>query len=80
MISMQNHGNRDSTEACYTAGVDPTDIWQAAQVLISQHGQKAESVAADHFVQFQKIGDEDNAAIWTAIMIAIRQLTEPPPQ
>ncbi len=78
MISIRNQGNRASTEACYTAGVDPTDIWQAAQVLISQHGRKAESVAADHFVQFQKIGDEDNAAIWTAIMIAIRQLMEPP--
>ncbi|MDE2265297.1 MAG: hypothetical protein KGL29_05305 [Alphaproteobacteria bacterium] len=57
--------------------MNPIDIWQAAQVLINQHGEKAESVAADNFVQFQKIGDADSAAIWTAIMIAIHQLAKP---
>ncbi|MBU6298734.1 MAG: hypothetical protein KGJ79_02210 [Alphaproteobacteria bacterium] len=50
------------------------DIWQAAQVLISQHGAQAESVAAKNFVELQKAGDTDGAAIWTAIMIAIQKL------
>lgn len=77
MIARQRSGNRALAKACYNNSVNPIDIWQAAQVLINQHGEKAESVAADNFVQFQKVGDADSAAIWTAIMIAIHQLAKP---
>jgi len=54
--------------------MDEDDIFGAAAVLIAQHGEKAAAVAADNFVQLQKANDTDGMAIWTAIMLAIREL------
>ena len=55
--------------------MDEKQVSSSAALLIVQHGERAATVAANNFIRFEKAGDIENAEIWTAILIAIRELT-----
>jgi hypothetical protein len=52
---------------------DP-DIWQAAMLLMDQHGQGAALRAAQRADELMEEGDMDGAAIWRRITRAIEEL------
>jgi hypothetical protein len=55
------------------------DVWQAAKMLIDQHGDGATVQAAKRIDEMCDVGDLDGQAVWAAIMKAVIALmhTEP---
>ncbi len=56
--------------------MDDCDTWSLAEQLIKQHGRNAAVVAADKFVDFQKLGDDDGMAKWVQVLLTIRELSK----
>jgi len=54
------------------------DIWQAANMLIRQHGSDAELEAAKRADLMLERGDLDGQAVWKRIRRAIVELQTPP--
>jgi hypothetical protein len=50
------------------------DIWRAANLLIKQHGENAEIVAAQRSDQMLERGDRDGQLLWLGIRRAIVEL------
>jgi hypothetical protein len=61
--------------------VDEVDIWRSAQLLINQHGERAEFVAAQRADQMIARGNPEGEVMWQKILGAIRELQKnrPPP-
>jgi hypothetical protein len=59
--------------------VSDLDIWRAANLVIQQHGEKAEIVAAQRADLMLERGDRDGQLVWLRIRRAIAQwgATEP---
>jgi hypothetical protein len=54
------------------------DIWRAANLLIKQHGENAEIVAAQRADQMLERGDRDGEILWLRIRRAIIDLQAAP--
>ena len=54
------------------------DIWRAANLLIKQHGEDAEIVAAQRADQMLERGDRDGRLVWLRIGWAIVELQAAP--
>lgn len=50
------------------------DIWRAANLLIRQHGEDAEIVAAQRADQMLERGDPEGRVVWLRIRRAIAEL------
>jgi hypothetical protein len=63
------------------AGIEPIDIWLAAQLIVAQHGELAVIECAMKAGEMLDRGDVDGQAVWMAIRRAARFLLEkgPPP-
>ena len=53
------------------------DIWRSAQLLINQHGDQAELVAAGRVDDMIERGDPKGESTWKRIRDAIRELRAP---
>ena len=58
--------------------VSDIDIWQAADLLIKQHGTDAELFAAQRADLMLERGDRDGQLVWMRIRRAILKLQAPP--
>lgn len=47
------------------------DIWQAVDLLIRAHGERAGMVAARHAAALIDRGDREDQAVWTRITLAL---------
>jgi hypothetical protein len=54
------------------------DIWRAATLLIKQHGENAEIVAAQRADQILERGDPEGRVVWLRIRRAIAELQVAP--
>jgi hypothetical protein len=54
------------------------DIWQAANLLLQQHGAGAEFVATQRADDMLERGDHDEKIVWLRIRQAIVELQCPP--
>ena len=54
------------------------DIWRAATLLIKQHGENAEIVAAQRADQMLERGDRERRLVWLRIKRAIVELQAAP--
>ena len=54
--------------------IEDRDIWQAAQLMIRQHGHHAPMRAAQRADQLFDEGDFDDATDWRRILAAIEEL------
>jgi len=57
--------------------MDEIDIWQAAKLLIRQHGTQAELEAAKYVGGMVKRGDFAGEAAWKRVLRAIEELRNP---
>jgi hypothetical protein len=57
------------------------DVWRSARLLINEHGEGAEFVAAQRADQMIARGNPEGEAMWKKILVAIRELQKnrPPP-
>jgi hypothetical protein len=55
------------------------DIWRAATLIIRQHGENAEIVAAQRADDLREQGDHEGRAVWLRIERAIVELQKTPP-
>ena len=53
---------------------DEIDIWRSAYLLVQQHGDGAEMVAARHIDDMITAGSPEGEAAWKHILQAIREL------
>jgi hypothetical protein len=58
--------------------VPDIDIWRAAALLIKQHGQDAEIVAAHRVDELAEREDHEGRAVWLRIKRAIVELQTTP--
>jgi hypothetical protein len=58
---------------------DP-DVWRGAQLLIKQHGDEAQLVAAQRADEMLKKGDLDGATSWRLILHAVEELQRMKPK
>lgn len=56
--------------------MDRKDIYHAAELLIQQHGKKAETVANTQMERFMDEGDVATAALWLSICQAIHDIRQ----
>jgi hypothetical protein len=54
------------------------DIWRAAVLLIQQHGDNAEVVAADRAYEVLVRGDGGGHQVWLRIIRALAEMRAPP--
>jgi hypothetical protein len=54
------------------------DIWRAATLLIRQHGENAEIIAAQRSDELWEREDHEGRALWLRIKRAIVELRAPP--
>jgi hypothetical protein len=70
---------RFSAWVCYNSlVVSNIDIWRAATLLIKQHGQDAEIVAARRVDELAEQEDDEGRAVWLRIRRAIVELQSAP--
>ena len=50
------------------------DVWQAAKMLIDQHGDEAAVQAAKRVDEMCAVGDSEGQAVWAAIRKAVIEL------
>ena len=55
------------------------DVWQAAKMLIEQHGDGAAVQAATRLDEMRNVGDIDGQAVWAAIRNAVIELANKVP-
>ena len=60
--------------------MDDIDIFQAAAVLIKQHGDEAPLLAVKRATKMLNAGDMDGCAVWLRIMDAIRDMQRETPR
>jgi hypothetical protein len=58
--------------------VSEIDIWRAASLLIDQHGENAEIVAAHRADELWEREDHEGRAVWLRIKRAIAELQATP--
>jgi len=58
--------------------IDDRDIWRAANLLIREHQNHAEVVAARRADEMLERGDRDGQLVWHRIMRATVELQRPP--
>jgi hypothetical protein len=58
--------------------IPESDIWRAVNLLIRQHGQDAEIVAAQRADQMLDQNDRDGQTVWMRIRRAIAELQATP--
>jgi hypothetical protein len=51
--------------------IDHKDIYRSAQLLIKQHGQNAEDIAAERMQELMQKDDAKGASVWLEICHAI---------
>jgi hypothetical protein len=54
--------------------VSPKDVYISAQLLIKQHGNKAEDIAAQKMQELMDKDDVKGASVWLSISQAIENL------
>lgn len=59
-------------------GVSELDVWRAANLLIEQHGEDAEVVAAQRADELTEREDYEGRGVWLRIMHAISALQAKP--
>ena len=55
--------------------MDEKDIWQAAALLIKQHGEKAGELAKLRVIDMMEKKDPEGQAVWKRIVLAVEELT-----
>jgi hypothetical protein len=55
------------------------DIYRTASVLIREHGEEADLVAAQRADSFFEVGDIDGSAIWRRVLRAIMEIRREKP-
>jgi len=60
--------------------MNDTDTWRSADLLIKQHGDDAEFVAAQRSDALLERGDTESSSAWNRIRQAIRTLREGKPR
>ena len=55
------------------------DIWRAAQLMLKRYGDQAFKESADRAAELRLAGDDDGAATWHRIMVAVTQLANTTP-
>jgi hypothetical protein len=50
------------------------DIFRAASVLIQEHGNEADLVAAQRADSFLEAGDIDGLAVWKRVLVAVKEI------
>ncbi len=56
------------------------DIYRTASVLIREHGDEADFVAAQRADSFLEDGDVDGSAIWKRVLAAIKEIQREEPE
>ena len=56
------------------------DIYRTASVLIREHGDEAELVAAQRADSFLEAGDIDGSAVWKRVLNAIKEIQRKEPR
>ena len=56
------------------------DIYRTASVLIREHGEEADLVAAMRADSFLEDGDVDGSAIWKRVLKAIKEIQREAPR
>ncbi len=56
------------------------DIYRTASVLIREHGDEANFVAAQRADSFLEDGDVDGSAIWKRVLAAIKEIQREEPE
>ena len=56
--------------------METIDIWRSASLLLEEHGDRAEFVAAAHGDTFFYKGDYEGCAVWMMIIRAIGELRQ----
>jgi hypothetical protein len=54
--------------------ISEIDIWRAAQLMLTSHGNEAQAKSASRADQFTAAGDAADAAVWRRITCAISHL------
>ena len=55
------------------------DIYRTASVLIREHGDEADLVAAERADSFLEAGDVDGSAVWRRVLRAIKEIQRQEP-
>jgi hypothetical protein len=55
------------------------DIWRAAQFMLKRYGERALEESAVRADELALAGDDDGAATWRRIMVAVTQLANKTP-
>jgi hypothetical protein len=56
------------------------DIYRTANVLIREHGDEADFVAAQRADSFLEAGDIDGSAVWKRVLKAIKEIHREEPK
>ena len=62
----------------WSAMISDLDIWRAANLLIRQHGENAEIIAAHRADELLERGDLDGEVVWLRIKRAVGELQSAP--
>ena len=54
--------------------MDDADIWRLANLMIRDHGPRAQAEAERRAVEFEREGQPRAAAIWRRIVVAVEEL------
>jgi hypothetical protein len=55
------------------------DIYRTASVLIREHSEDADLVAAQYADTFRQDGDMDGSAVWTRVLKAVKEILRQEP-
>ena len=56
------------------------DIYRTASVLIREHGDQADLVAAERADGFLEAGDVDGCSVWKRVLAAIKEIQRDEPR
>lgn len=56
------------------------DIYRTASVLIREHGDEADLVAAQRAEGFLEAGDMDGSTVWQRVLMAIKEILREEPR
>ena len=56
------------------------DIYRTASVLIREHGEEADLVAAERADSFLEAGDMDGSRVWKRVLASVKEIRREEPQ
>jgi hypothetical protein len=78
LVWVHPHSTAPDALLRYLGMIPDIDIWRAATLLIKQHGQDAEIVAARRVDELAEREDDEGRAVWLRIRRAIVELQTTP--